>query len=376
MKEIEFIPVLEELIAEQSQWRKIAIQGLDLTPYTKQLQALDIQDCIFLGCDMERALYLHLIHHENALFPELNVPFKIYRSILYTKEDLYDHYDPDNVKSYELSTDYKIYKHFIENGKGEPNTIHESLVRRLHDHAITDALDDFLERWGGGSEKIIAIMGGHSLSRNDENYRKAALIAKALSEQDFMMIPGGDPGAMDATHLGAWLAYRSTEDSAEGIAMLSEAPLYNDEKWLSQAFKVMERFELGPSNVESIGIPTWLYGHEPPTPFATRIAKYFANCVREEGLLALAKGGVIYAPGSAGTIQEIFQDAAQNHYKSYEIASPMVFLNTDYWTNTKPVYPILKQLAKGHEYDDWLSIHDEVAEVIAAIHTFQNKGIT
>ena len=25
---------------------------------------------------------------------------------------------------------------------------------------------------------------------------------------------------------------------------------------------------------ESLGIPTWLYGHEPPNPFATKIAKY------------------------------------------------------------------------------------------------------
>ena len=41
------------------------------------------------------------------------------------------------------------------------------------------------------------------------------------------------------------------------------------------------------------------------------------------GLLAIAKHGVIYAPGSAGTIQEIFQDAAQNHYSSFGPPSPM-----------------------------------------------------
>jgi two-component system alkaline phosphatase synthesis response regulator PhoP len=36
--------------------------------------------------------------------------------------------------------------------------------------------------------------------------------------------------------------------------------------------------------------------------------------VREDGLLSLAKGGVVFAPGPAGTIQEIFQDLTQNHY--------------------------------------------------------------
>jgi predicted Rossmann-fold nucleotide-binding protein len=64
-----------------------------------------------------------------------------------------------------------------------------------------------------------------------------------------------------------------------------------------------------------------------PTPFATHIAKYFANSVREEGLLAIAKGGVIFTPGSAGTMQEIFQDLAQNHYQSFGVSSPMVFMD-------------------------------------------------
>ncbi len=115
---------------------------------------------------------------------------------------------------------------------------------------------------------------------------------------------------------------------------------------------------------QDIGIPTWLYGHEPPTPFASQIAKYFANSVREEGLLALAKGGVIYAPGSAGTFQEIFQDATQNHYKSYLIASPMIFLNSYFWGIDKPVYPLLKQLAVGYEYADMIQIFDTEDEVV------------
>ena len=31
-----------------------------------------------------------------------------------------------------------------------------------------------------------------------------------------------------------------------------------------------------------LGIPTWLYGHEPTTPFARVIAKYFQNSIREK----------------------------------------------------------------------------------------------
>ncbi len=50
------------------------------------------------------------------------------------------------------------------------------------------------------------------------------------------------------------------------------------------------------------------------------------------GLLAIATHGVVFAPGSAGTIQEIFQDAAQNHYASFGPPSPMMLLGVDYWT--------------------------------------------
>ena len=125
--------------------------------------------------------------------------------------------------------------------------------------------------------------------------------------------------------------------------------------------RVLERFSNGG---ESLGIPTWYYGHEPPNLFASHIAKYFSNSLREDGLLTIAEHGVIFAPGSAGTIQEIFMDACQNHYASLGNISPMVFLNRDYWTTTKPVYPLLKTLAAGRPYDKLLTIADEEDEVI------------
>ena len=89
-------------------------------------------------------------------------------------------------------------------------------------------------------------------------------------------------------------------------------------------------------------------------------------------MLAWAKGGVIFTPGSAGTIQEVFQDATQNHYNSMDIISPMIFYNTDYWKNEKPIYPLLKQLAKGNEYEKWLAILDEPADIINLLDSFSN----
>jgi predicted Rossmann-fold nucleotide-binding protein len=131
----------------------------------------------------------------------------------------------------------------------------------------------------------------------------------------------------------------------------------------------MERYPQ--ATYHSLGVPTWLYGHEPATPFATHIAKYFENAIREDGILTIAKGGIIYTPGSAGTMQEIFQDAVQNHYLSFGYASPMIFLDTNYWTHEMPVYPLLEQLtAQGKYRNLLLTLSDAEDDIITAIQNF------
>jgi hypothetical protein len=53
---------------------------------------------------------------------------------------------------------------------------------------------------------------------------------------------------------------------------------------------------------ESLAVPTWYYGQEPTTPFATKIGKYFQNSLREDGLITIAAHGIIFAQGKAGTL--------------------------------------------------------------------------
>lgn len=177
---------------------------------------------------------------------------------------------------------------------------------------------------------------------------------------------------MEATHLGAWFATRSEEALVEAVDLLASAPMYTHRDWLARAFEVRRRFPLeSPQACRSLGIPTWHYGHEPPNPFASHIAKYFANSVREDGLVTLATGGIIFAPGSAGTIQEIFQDACQNHYKSVDgLVSPMIFFGRAYWSWEKPVFPLLAQLAAGHEYASLLRLTDDEAAIVEALEAF------
>jgi len=110
---------------------------------------------------------------------------------------------------------------------------------------------------------------------------------------------------------------------------------------------------------------------KPTAPFATDIAKYFDNSVREDGIVTIAKGGIIYTPGSAGTMQEIFQDAGQNHYESVGFASPMIFMGKDYYTNFMPAYTLLKDLSdRGLFKNMMLTISDDNDEIIEAIERY------
>ena len=199
------------------------------------------------------------------------------------------------------------------------------------------------------------------------------------------MVSGGGPGAMEATHLGAYFATRSEADLLDAINMIKPRPdtgeagkEYKDADWLSRAWRVRETYPLSAAQKDacmSIGIPTWFYGHEPPAPFATHIAKYFANSIREDGLLIIAQYGVIFAPGSAGTRQEVFQDAAQNHYGAGGYYSPMILLGKDYWTGkgeheySYPVWQLLSKTASP-DYKDLLSITDDAADIIETIKAY------
>jgi len=276
-------------------------------------------------------------------------------------------YEIGNHDSYQNTVDGRCYRHYVAERKDNATDVRTTLARRLHDHAISDAVQEYL-----AGKKVVAIMGGHNLGRNVPMYLEIARLARDLANAGLLPASGGGPGAMEATHLGAWFAERDDAELQDAVAILSKAPKYDPiGPWLDTAFEVAEKYPVTSTNkCDSLGIPTWLYGHEPPTPFALHIAKYFANSVREDGLLAIARYGVVFSPGSAGTVQEIFQDATQNHYKTQGIASPMIFLGKQYWQETKPVYPLLVKLAEGQEYSRLLGIEDDRTAILKHIVSF------
>lgn len=295
-----------------------------------------------------------------ALYLDL-VPYEIGRKTLYSADDLYG---PDNY-------DARVYECYLHKGKHACST-RELMARSMHDYCIRKAVEDFMQ--DRDLLKIVSVMGGHGLLRTDEQFRQIVHISKRLTEEGFLMISGGGPGAMEATHLGAWMAGRSDEDVEQALQMLASSPSFKDEMWVKTAMEVRQRF---PQNdgFESLGVPTWLYGHEPATPFATHIAKYFDNSIREDFILTAAYGGIIFTPGSAGTLQEVFQEAVQNHYLSFGFASPMIFFGTQFWQNDVPIYPLLEHLMANGRYKNLLlTLTDSRDEVVETLLAFKPAG--
>lgn len=299
--------------------------------------------------------------------PSFRMPFDIFREHLYSAEDLYKGYQLGKPGSYKDCYDQQVYNHYLEKGKAASD-IKETLARTLHDHSMTNAMNDFLAHFD--ERQVVGIMGGHGLLRTEAAYRQVVMVSKTLAENGCLMVSGGGPGAMEATHLGAWMAGRTEAETEDALAILQEAPSFKDKLWLDTALQVMNKYPQ--EHVMSLGVPTWLYGHEPATPFATHIAKYFDNSIREDSILTIAKGGIIYSPGSAGTMQEIFQEAVQNHYLSFGYASPMIFLGSEYWSNEMPVWPLMQHLiAKGKYKNLLMTLTDSTDEIVKTILEFR-----
>ena len=366
--EVESIGALVAHIEQVGHLRGVVVQGLDLTPdgATGALLKVSAAEAHFLGCRMTPPLQQHIRRTGGTLFPAFEgLPFNPYRSALYTPEALMHGYERGRRESLADTADGRIYAHFAEHHRpGASMPILVSLAYRIHDHAIDDALHDLLYPADGPPKRVVGVMGGHGMRRNAETFGQVAQVAWHLARRGYFIASGGGPGAMEAANLGAYMAAYDEAALAAALGTLATQPNYTDPHYFEQAYAVRAAY---PDGCESLAIPTWFYGHEPTNLFSLYVAKYFANSLREDGLLAIARHGVVYAPGSAGTVQEVFMDAAQNHYVTFGAVSPMVFLNTAYWTREKPVYPLLTALAADRPYARMLALCDEVEAVVRFI---------
>ncbi len=181
--------------------------------------------------------------------------FQIIRSGLYAGRDLFAGFDVNAPASFGLTPEFLIYRQFVAGGGAISGGYLSTMMQSLHDNSIAQALRVWL-----ANEKCSAPPGGHDLARTDPAYTQIAQRARPLASLK--------------------VAMRAPELIAKPAA--------------------------------SVAVPAGRFGHGPGTPLATQIARYFENSVREDGLVSIGTYGVMFAAGTAGTIQEIFQNTTNN----------------------------------------------------------------
>lgn len=250
----------------------------------------------------------------------------------------------------------------------------ESLAQRLHDHGITVALDAFR-----ATKQVVGVMGGHAMVRGSDHYRMVVRLGRSLAEAGYCVATGGGPGAMEAANLGAATSNIDSSDVETILKRLADTPTFagDVDGFIATAYDIWGELD---NPVENLSVPTWFYGHEPSNPFATHIAKYFSNSEREDGLLSIATSGIVFVPGGPGTLQEVFQDAAQNAYETFGFASPMVFLDPpgESWWESSGVLPALDRAftnGSGERRPGWELVAN-VHSVDGAIAAIEGQPVT
>lgn len=278
------------------------------------------------------------------------------RRSLYTAAELYDE------ATYADSFDARAY-HWAR-ATSAPGDV---LAEVLHDQAIDTALATWVHSCGTEGRRLVGVMGGHAADRGTAAYAEAAHLG-ALLGRHHVVATGGGPGAMEAANLGGRFATAPSDVLPAALDRLAGVPSFQPsiDEWVAAARDVLA---LSPATCPSLGVPTWHYGHEPPNLFATAIAKYFRNALREAILLQVCDAGIVFLPGAGGTVQEIFQDACENYYADDDSVAPMVLVGRSYWTEDLPAWPLLKALARGRAMESHVHLVDSVEEAAALFVT-------
>ncbi len=274
-------------------------------------------------------------------------------SALYTCDQLMTGYQAEDVHSIARTFTFEQYLAF-EPYKSSGILDRDGLAAiGAHDARINQLLLEYLYALDT-PQKIVGMMGGHSVGRSTAAYADLANLARFLSQNGYLIVTGGGPGLMEAGHLGVYgralddavwdqvvaqlraIRPRSDQDivpnadpfpapDAERLTLAQKEGLH---RWYHYGAALREAITTEPG--KSLTVSTLQYGTEPVMPMATIYAGYFQNSIRESQLVRESRAGIIYGRGGGGTLREIWQDLEENYYvKRREELTPMIFFDAD-----------------------------------------------
>ena len=260
----------DALHQEEEDIRRHAFLGMNLTAESELALKHTYTDCLFLGCSLPVGFKRRT--KDSLFFPNMGELFHLC-SHLYTADELYEGYEVGQPETYQQCFDGRVYRHYLKKGK-RAEDIKETLARTMHDHSISDCMHEFLSDYD--ERHVVGVMGGHGLRRTDQAYAQIVRLSKRLTEEGFLMVTGGGPGAMEATHLGAWMAGRGELEVMDALHTMRTAPSYTDEGWLDTAMRIRSRYPSGtitawaspPGSTATNPAPRWL----PTSPSSSRTA--------------------------------------------------------------------------------------------------------